>query len=108
MPGRYEPSARKAVPTIPIKLTDVREEDEYITEANKIKDLYLDKPPVMKPGNVGNCVSLRDHIKAMSLFPSVYMNQPTHRTFTKMATATNDPDRQMRKRTKKEVAEGED
>ena len=108
MPGRYDPSSRKAVPVIPIKLTDVREEDEYITEANKIKDMYLDKPPVMKMGNVGNCVTLRDHIKAMSLFPSVYMNQPTHRTFSKVKADTADPDRTMRKRTKKEEEEGLD
>ena len=108
MPGRYEPSSRKAVPTIPIKLTDIREEDEYITEANRIKDMYLDKAPVMKMGNVGNCVSLRDHIKAMSLFPSVYMNQATHRTFSKIKADPADPDRVMRKRTQKEVAEGED
>ena len=108
MPGRYEPSSRKAVPTIPIKLTDVREEDEYITEANKIKDLYLDKAPVMKKGNVGPVKSLREHIMAMSLFPSVYMAQPTHRTFSKMKADTEDPTHMMKKRTKKEVEQGLD
>ena len=108
MPGRYDPSSRKAVPVIPIKLTDVREEDEYITEANKIKDMYLDKPPVMKKGNVGECKSLREHIMAMSLFPSVYMAQPTHRTFKSVKADTEDPSHLMRKRTKKEVAEGLD
>lgn len=108
MPGRYDPSSRKAVPVIPIKLTDVREQDEYITEANKIKDMYLDKPPKMKLGNVGDCVTLRDHIKAMSLFPSVYMNQPTHRTFSNIKADTEDPTHLMKKRTKKEVAEGLD
>ena len=106
MPGRYDPSSRKATPVIPIKLTDVREEDEYITEANRIKDVYLDKPHVMKPGNVGPVSSLRDRILAMSLFPSVYMAQPTHRTFTKVKTDPEDPDRMMRKRTKKERDDG--
>jgi hypothetical protein len=108
MPGRYEPSSRKAVPVIPIKLTDVREEDEYITEANKIKDVYLDKPYRPKAGNVGEVKSLREHILAMSLFPSVYMAQPTHRTFSKMKADTEDPSHLMKKRSKKEVAEGLD
>lgn len=91
---------------IPIKLTDVREEDEYISEANKIKDMYLDKPYQTKPGNVGKVQSLREHIMAMSLFPSVYRPEPTHRTFSKVKAEMADPDRQMRKRTKKEVDDG--
>ena len=108
MPGRYDASSAHKTPVLPIKLTDVREEDEYITEANRIKDMYLDKPHVMKKGNVGPVKSLRDHIMAMSLFPSVYMAQPTHRTFSKVKADTEDPSHLMRKRTKKEVAEGLD
>ena len=68
-----DPSAlrKKRIPVIPVKLTDIREEDEYITEANKIKDVYLDKPYKMKPGNVGPVMSLREQILRRSLFPSV-------------------------------------
>ena len=106
MPGRYDPSSRKAVPVIPIKLTDVREEDEYITEANKIKDMYLDKPPKMKPGNVGKCETLREKILAMSLFPSVYMPVMHHRSFKNVKSNPADPDHTMRKRTQKEVDDG--
>lgn len=74
--ARYPPSdpsaLRKArIPVIPIKLTDIREEDEYIAEANKIKDVYLDKPHKMKPGNVGPAPLLREKILRLSLFPSV-------------------------------------
>ena len=102
------PSSSKKTPVIPIKLTDVREEDEYITEANKIKDVYLEKPHVMKKGNVGPVHSLRDRILAMSLFPSVYLHKPTHRTFTAMAADPEDVSHLMRKRTKKEVEQGLD
>lgn len=108
MPGRYDPSSRKPVPVIPIKLTDVRETDEYIAEANKIKDQYLDKPPKMKMGNVGKCETLRERILAMSLFPSVYMPILHHRTFKNVKASEADPDHMMRERTKKEVEEGLD
>ena len=71
-PPSHPSSLRKArIPVIPIKLTDIREEDEYITEANKIKDVYLDKPHKMKGGNVGPVMSLREQILRRSLFPSV-------------------------------------
>lgn len=108
MPGRYDSSSAHKTPVLPIKLTDVREEDEYITEANRIKDVYLEKPYRPVPGNVGNATSLRERIMAMSLFPSVFMKQPTHRTFSKVKADTEDPSHLMKKRTKKEVAEGLD
>lgn len=72
MPGRYPVSSTKKPETIPVKLSDVREMDEYEAEANKIKDVYLDKPVKMKPGNVGPVKSLRERILAASLFPNVF------------------------------------
>ena len=72
MPGRYPVSSSKKPDVVPVKLSDVRETDEYEAEAQKIKDVYLDKPYKMKPGNVGPVKSLREHILSMSLFPSVF------------------------------------
>ena len=102
------PSSSKKTPVIPIKLTDIREEDEYITEANRIKDMYLDKAPSMKLGDVAPAISLREKILAMSLFPSVYRPEPTHRTFSKMKADPEDVSHLMRKRTKKEREQGLD
>jgi hypothetical protein len=61
-------------PVLPVKLTDIREIDEYHAEANKIKDVYLakDKGAPNKPGNVGPYKTMRERILAMSLFPSIY------------------------------------
>lgn len=69
---RYDPSAPLKVPVLPIKLSDVRETDEYHVEAAKIRDMYLEKPAKMKKGNVGPCPSLRERILSMSLFPNIY------------------------------------
>ena len=62
----------KRVPVVPIKLSDVRETDEYAAEAAKIRDVYLDKPYKMKPGNVAKVHTLRERILCMSLFPNVF------------------------------------
>ena len=59
-------------PVVPVKLTDVREIDEYHAEAQKIKDVYLAKEPKVKPGNVGPYKTMRERILAMSLFPNVF------------------------------------
>ena len=75
MPGKYPTSAEKKPTVIPLKLSDVRETDEYEAEANKIKDVYLEKRYRPKPGNVGPVHSLREHILRMSLFPNVF-NKP--------------------------------
>ena len=72
MPGRYPVSSAKKPEVVPLKLSDVRETDEYEAEANKIKDVYLDKPYKPKPGQVGPVKSLREHIMSMSMFPNVY------------------------------------
>lgn len=69
---RYPASSSKKALVIPITLTDVRETDEYQAEANKIKDMYLDKPYRPKPGMVGKAQSLREQILSMSLFPNIY------------------------------------
>ena len=63
--------------TIPVKLTDIREKDEYIAEAEKIRDVYLDdhKGAPLRPGNVGPYASLRERILSVSLFPSIYSSK---------------------------------
>lgn len=75
MPGKYPTSAEKKPTVIPLKLSDVRETDEYEAQANRIKDVYLDEPYRQKPGNVGPARSLREKILSMSLFPNV-INKP--------------------------------
>jgi hypothetical protein len=65
-------------PTIPVKLTDVREMDEYNAEAAKIRDVYLnrhDKGAPLNPGNVGPYMSLRERILSVSLFPNIYSSK---------------------------------
>lgn len=64
-------------PVLPIKLTDVRETDEYQAEANKIRDVYKnkDKGAPNKPGMVGPYKTMRERILAMSLFPNIYNRQ---------------------------------
>ena len=69
---KYPKSSAKKTPVIPVKLSDVRETDEYEAEAQRIKDMYLDKPYKMKPGNVGPVHSLRERILSMSLFPNIF------------------------------------
>lgn len=61
-------------PVIPVKLTDIRETDEYHAEAQKIKDVYLakDKGAPNKPGMVGPYKTMRERILAMSLFPNIF------------------------------------
>ena len=68
---KYPVSSSKKTPVVPVKLSDVRETDEYEAEAQRIKDVYLDKPHEMKPGNVGPVHSLRERILSMSLFPNI-------------------------------------
>lgn len=67
----------KATPTIPVKLTDIREKDEYIAEAEVIRDEYLsakqDKLRQKKTGSqVGPALTMRQRILALSLFPNLY------------------------------------
>jgi hypothetical protein len=64
-------------PVLPVKLTDVREMDEYIAEAAKIRSVYLDdhKGAPLRPGNVGPYMSLRERILSVSLFPSIYSSK---------------------------------
>ena len=106
--GRTFGMKKHKTPTIPIKLTDVREQDEYITEANKIKDVFLDKEPKLKAGTVAPVKSLREHIMAMSLFPNVYRPEQHHRTFAHVRTEGDDGENYVRHRTKKERADGLD
>ena len=66
----------KHPPVLPVKLTDVREIDEYHAEAAKIRDVFLEKiPKPVKRGNVGPARSMREHILMMSLFPNI-VNAP--------------------------------
>lgn len=101
----------KRTPVIPIKLTDIREEDEYITEANKIKDMYLvEKREAPKALAAAEAItapraSLREQILSLSLFPHLYTSR-SHRTFSGMKADNADPDRLMKKRTQKEIKEG--
>ena len=71
-PSHPDLAKKKRVPVVPVKLSDVRETDEYEAEAQRIRDVYLEKPVQMKPGNVGPVHSLRERILSMSLFPNVY------------------------------------
>ena len=86
---------------LPIKLTDVREIDEYQAEANRIRDVYLEKPPKMKPGTVAPAESLRERILRMSLFPNVFDPRAHHRTFEKVGVLSA-AENMVRRRTKKE------
>lgn len=79
MPNRYPVSSSKKALVVPLKLSDVRETDEYEAEANRIKDVYLEKPYKMKPGGVGPVKSLREHILSMSMFPNVYNRESVSR-----------------------------
>lgn len=106
MSERHPVSSSRKTPVIPIKLSDVREMDEYEVEANKIKDVYLDKPAKGKPGNVAPVESLRERILRMSLFPSVFSAKQHHRTFGSIVTEDDDAENYMRKRTKKEREDG--
>jgi hypothetical protein len=100
-------SPHKKPAVLPIKLTDVREIDEYQAEANKIKDVYLDKPYKMKPGAVAPAESLREHILRMSLFPNVFDPRAHHRTF-KGVPALSAAENMVRHRSAKERADGLD
>jgi hypothetical protein len=64
-------------PVLRVKLTDVREKDEYHVEAEKIRDVYLDdhKGAPLRPGNVGPYMSLRERILSVSLFPNLYSSR---------------------------------
>lgn len=101
-----KPSSAKKTPVVPVKLTDIREEDEYIAEANKIKDVYLEKPVKPKPGNVGPALSLRERILSMSLFPNIFRPEQHHRTFKNVKTDDEDGENYFEKRTPKERREG--
>jgi hypothetical protein len=68
----------KSTPTVPVKLSDIRETDEYEAEAQRIKDVYLEekaKPKKLskkEKANVGPVMSMREKILMLSLFPNVY------------------------------------
>ena len=76
-------------PVIPVKLTDIREKDEYIAEAERIADehkLEAKKERLrrkLEAQQVGPVESMRERILKMSLFPSVFMKAAPHRTFGK-------------------------
>lgn len=68
-------------PVIPIKLTDIREKDEYIAEAERIADEYKVTKRETKMKNrhakviTEPVMSMRERILRMSLFPNTY-NKP--------------------------------
>ena len=94
----------KAPPTIPVKLSDIRETDEYAAEAQKIKDEYLEeksKPKTLtkkEKAQVGPEPSMREKILRLSLFPNIFVKSGPHRTFEKIeASAESDYTRKVRK-----------
>jgi hypothetical protein len=68
-------------PVIPVKLTDIREKDEYIAEAEKIADEHkVAKRDEKKKAKHAKMItertpSLRERILQISLFPNIY-NKP--------------------------------
>ena len=65
-------------PTIPVKLTDIREKDEYIAEAERIRDEHrVNKRDEARKAKSAKLVtepvmSLREKILRISLFPNVF------------------------------------
>ena len=65
-------------PVIPIKLTDIREKDEYIAEAERIADEHkvTKREKKMKERHAKlvtePVMSLREKILRMSLFPNIF------------------------------------
>ena len=65
-------------PTIPLKLTDIREKDEYVAEAERIRDEHRvykrEKPHKEKRAKLITepAPSLRERILRMSLFPNIF------------------------------------
>jgi antibiotic biosynthesis monooxygenase (ABM) superfamily enzyme len=100
-------SPHKKALVIPITLSDVRATDEYQAEANKIKDVYLDKPHKMKPGSVAPAPTLRERILRMSLFPNVF-NAPAHHRSFEHVRVLSPAENLVRHRTAKERKDGLD
>ena len=76
-------------PVIPVKLTDIREKDEYIAEAERIADehkLAAKKEKLrarLAAEETGPVADIRQKILMMSLFPNVFLRPQPHRTFGK-------------------------
>ena len=68
----------KKTPVLPVKLTDIREKDEYIAEAERIADEHkVAKRDEAKKKMHAKMItertpSLRERILQISLFPNVY------------------------------------
>lgn len=94
----------KSPPVLPVKLSDMREADEYAVEAQKIKDVFLEekaKPKSLskkEKAQVGPVMSMREKILRLSLFPNVFMKSGPHRTFAHIeASAESDFTRKVKK-----------